>query len=186
MDDIQIVELYWRRDEAAIRETDARYGGYCYAVADRILHDAGEAEECVNDTWMRAWNAMPPQYPRQLRMFLARITRNLSFDRFQAKRAAKRGGGELPLVLEELEECLPGPADVEEEVQARELGRAVDRFLHTLSERECGVFLRRYFFVESTGEIAVRFGLKESHVLVILSRTRKKLRRFLEQEGYLP
>ena len=147
MKDSQIVELYWNRDERAIRETSTRYGRYCYAIADNILHDPEDAEECVNDTWMRAWNAMPPQRPGRLRMFLAKITRNLSFDRFQARRAQKRGGGEMPLVLEELEECLPSRDDVEGEVQARELERAVSEFLRVLPERECSVFLRRSFFV---------------------------------------
>ena len=160
MKDSQIVELYWNRDERAIRETSTRYGRYCYAIADNILHDPEDAEECVNDTWMRAWNAMPPQRPGRLRMFLAKITRNLSFDRFQARRAQKRGGGEMPLVLEELEECLPSRDDVEGEVQARELERAVSEFLRVLPERECSVFLRRYFFVEPVSQIGRRYGLK--------------------------
>lgn len=185
MKDSQIVELYWNRDERAIRETSTRYGRYCYAIADNILHDPEDAEECVNDTWMRAWNAMPPQRPGRLRMFLAKITRNLSFDRFQARRAQKRGGGEMPLVLEELEECLPSRDDVEGEVQARELERAVSEFLRVLPERECSVFLRRYFFVETVSQIGRRYGLKEGHVLVILSRTRQKLREFLRKEEYV-
>ena len=128
---------------------------------------------------------MPPRRPDRLRLFLGKITRNLAFSRFRARTAAKRGGGEMALVLEELEECLPTSSSVEAEVQARELGQAVDRFLHTLPERECSVFLRRYFSVESTSEIAARYGLKESHVLVLLSRTRQKLRGHLGKEGYL-
>ena len=106
MEDSRIVELYWQKNADAIKETDSKYGAYCFAIADNILHNEEDSEECVNDTWLNAWNAMPPQRPTKLRLFLAKITRNLSFNRFQAQGAKKRGGGEINLVLDELAECI--------------------------------------------------------------------------------
>ncbi len=184
MEDSRIIELYWKREEHAILETSRRYGAYCFAVADHILSNVQDSEECVNDTWLRAWNSMPPQRPNQLRLFLAKITRNLSFDKFKARSAGKRGSGETAVALDELEECLPSSSSVEAEIAAKELEDCVNRFLHALPERECNVFLRRYFYVESAAEIAEAYGLKESNVWMILSRTRKKLRSFLEKEDY--
>ena len=182
MKDSQIVDLYWQRDEHAIRETDAKYGAYCFTVADRILSDSGDAEECVNDTWLRAWNTIPPQRPVCLRMFLAKITRNLAFDKYKSKTAVKRGGGILTTAFEELEECIP---DRSFDFSQKELAESIRFFLSSLPERERDVFLRRYFFTENISEIAKRFHLKESHVSVILSRTRTKLKSYLEKEGYL-
>lgn len=184
MEDREIVELYWQRDADAIAETARKYGGYCFSIADSILHSAGDAEECVNDTWLRAWNGMPPQRPAALRLFLARITRNLAFDRFRRENAAKRSGG-LSLVLEELEECVSGGGDAAAAWEARELGEAIRRFVAALPEQEGNVLVRRYFFVEPVAEIAERYGLTENHVSVILSRTRRKLRTYLVKEGYL-
>ena len=106
MEDRQIVELYWQKNADAISETSSKYGAYCFTIADHILNNAEDSEECVNDTWLHAWNAMPPQRPNALRMFLARITRNLSVNRFNARSAEKRGGGEIILVLDELADCL--------------------------------------------------------------------------------
>lgn len=185
MTDDEIIALYQRRDESAIQATSDSYGPYCHSIADRILGSQEDAEECVNDTWLRAWNTIPPQRPNCLRMFLAKITRNLAFDAFKRGRAGKRGGGELLLALDELEECVSDGSDVESAVITEELRRGVDRFLRELPRRERDVFLRRYFFVESTGEIAERYGLRPDHVLVILSRTRKKLRSYLEKEELL-
>ena len=113
MEDSQIIELYWQKNADAISETVNKYGAYCFAIAENILHDIEDAEECVNDTWLHAWNAIPPQRPNVFRMFLAKITRNLSLDRFNARNAEKRGGGEMSLVLDELAECLAGETDVE-------------------------------------------------------------------------
>ena len=113
MEDSRIVELYWQKNADAIKETDSKYGAYCFAIADNILHNKEDSEECVNDTWLNAWNAMPPQKPTKLQLFLAKITRNLSFNRFNARSAEKRGGGEIVLVLDELAECLAGESDVE-------------------------------------------------------------------------
>lgn len=185
MEDSRIIDLYWQRDSDAILESSRKYGAYCFAVADNILHSTEDSEECVNDTWLRAWDAMPPQRPNKLRMFLAKITRNLAFDRFRAKRAEKRSGGEVPLILEELTECLTSGTDVEVMYEGKELGQCIRRFVRRLPERDGNVFARRYFYTEPVAVIARRYGLTENHVMVILSRTRKKLKRELREEGYL-
>ena len=185
MEDQQIVELYWQKNADAISETSSKYGAYCFTIADCILHSTEDSEECVNDTWLHAWNAMPPQRPNVLRMFLARITRNLSVNRFNARSAEKRGGGEMILVLDELADCLAGETNVEAEYEARELEECIRRFVRGLPERDGNVFVRRYFFTEPVAVIAKRYGLTESNVTVILSRTRKKLRLKLAKEGYL-
>ncbi len=184
MEDALIIELYWQRNEDAIKETDNKYGAYCFSVANNVLRDKGEAEECVNDTYLRAWNAMPPKRPSLLRAFLAKITRRLAFNRYDANAAKKRGGGETAAVLEELAECIASETDVESEYMAKELGECVRNFVNTLPERDGNVFVRRYFFVDTVGEIAKRYGLKENNVAVILSRTRAKLKKTLEREGY--
>ena len=186
MEDRQIVDLYWQRSSEAIVQSQQKYGAYCYAVSHSILQNREDAQECVNDTWLQAWNAIPPQRPVCLSAFLAKITRNLSFNRWNSRSAEKRGGGELPLVLEELAECVAAPSDVEQEYNARELEQAVSHFLRGLPAREANVFLRRCFFTEPLPDIARRYGLSENHVSVLLSRTRKKLRNFLAKEGFLP
>ena len=185
MEDRQITELFWQRNTDAISEASRKYGAYCRAIADGILHSPEDAEECVNDTLLRAWNAIPPQRPAVLRLFLARITRNLALDRFEARTAEKRGGGQMALVLEELSECLPGRTDVERDCEVRELEERIRRFTRALPEREGNVFVRRYFFMEPVSEIAVRYGMSENHVMVSLSRTRKKLKSRLKKEGFL-
>lgn len=184
MEDYKIVGLYWKRDENAIKETSSKYGAYCFSIADNILHNTEDSEECVNDTWLNAWNAMPPQRPTKLQMFLAKITRNLSFNRFNARSAQKRGGGEILLVLDELADCLACEADVASEYEARELGRCIRSFVKSLPERDGNLFVRRYFFTESIAQIARKYGLTENNVTVILSRTRKKLKTHLVKEGF--
>lgn len=185
MEDHQIIELYWQKNTEAISETADKYGAYCFTIADNILHNTEDSEECVNDTWLHAWNAMPPQRPAVLRMFLAKITRNLAFDRFHAKNAEKRGGGETALILDELGECLGGGADTAAAYEAKELRQSVRRFVRSLPERDGNVLVRRYFFAEPVAEIAKRYGLSENNVMVILSRTRRKLKKQLSKEGYL-
>lgn len=184
MTDKQIVELYFERDERAIRETNKKYGAYCFRIADNILHNREDAEECVNDTWMKTWDAVPPAKPVYLNLFLAKIVRNLSFNRYQAKHAQKRGGGEMALVLEELEDCIAGLSDVEARYIAKELNTIINRFAHSLPERECNIFIRRYFYAEPLRDIARRYCLSHNAVAVSLSRTRKKLQKRLEKEGY--
>ena len=184
MEDDRIVALYWQKNADAVAETSGKYGAYCFAIADNILRSKEDAEECVNDTWLAAWNAIPPQRPRRLKLFLAKITRNLAFNRYHAGTAQKRGGGEIGLVLEELAECIVAESDVESAYEAKELGRSIDGFIRTLPERHGNVFVRRYFFTEPTAVIAKRYGLSENNVTVILSRTRKKLKEHLMKEGY--
>ena len=185
MEDNEIVELYWQRDENAIRKSDSKYGAYCFAVADNILHSKEDSEECVNDTWLKAWNTMPPQRPNKLRMFLAKITRNLSFNRYNARSTEKRGGGEITAVLDELAECLESESDVAGEYEAKELEQYIRCFVRSLPERDGNVFVRRYFFAEPVRKIAERYGLTDNHVMVILSRTRGKLKANLKKEGFL-
>ena len=185
MEDREIIQLFFDRDERAIAESRDKYGKYCDGIAAGILHTREDREECVSDTWLHAWNAMPPQRPSILSSFLGRITRNLSFDRCRRQNAEKRGGGSLPLALDELSECVPAPGRVEQALEARELAEAIDRFLRTLPERECSIFLRRYWYVDSVQDIAARYALRENTAKSILFRTREKLRRYLAGEGII-
>ncbi len=184
MEDEQILDLYFARQEQAIAETDRKYGRYCFSLARNILPDDQDAEETVSDTYLHTWNVIPPQRPRVLKLFLARITRNLAFSRWRRSRAEKRGGGEMDLVLEELAGCLAAPGAVEDRLQGKELARTIQRFLEALPHRERALFLRRYFFVEETEAIAGRFGMKPDTVRKQLSRTRNKLKLYLQKEGY--
>lgn len=183
LEDSKIIDLYWARKEQALAETDAKYGNYCRTIARNILRNFEDTEECVSDTWLHAWNSMPPQRPGILSAFLGRITRNLSFDRCKYQQAAKRGGGTLPLALDELGECIPASGRVEHALEQKELAATIDRFLRTLPEKDCNLFLRRYWYVDSISVIADRYGMKENTVKSILFRTREKLRKFLGEEG---
>ena len=185
MRDTDIINLYWERNEQAIAETEKSYGKYCYSIAFHILHDREDSDECVNDTWLRTWNAIPPQRPNRLSLFLGTITRNLSFDKWKRKNAQKRGSGEMELALDELMECVPAQHTTEEAVEAAELEKMLNQFLHTLPERECNVFLRRYWYVDEYNEIAERYGMNLNTVKTSLFRTRKKLKEYLEQEGII-
>ncbi len=184
MEDEKIIALYFARDEQAVVETDRKYGGYCFTLANSILHNDQDAEETVSDTYLKAWNAIPPKKPSILKMFLAKITRNLAFSRWRNSSAGKRGGGEMELVLEELAGCISAPGRVEDNLNARELALTIRSFLNTLPAREQDIFLRRYFYVEESSVIAKRYGMKQATVLRTLSRTREKLRIYLTKEGY--
>lgn len=183
MEDERIVALYWSRSEAAITETAAKYGGYLTSIACNILASREDAQECVNDTYHDAWNAMPPHRPAILSTFLGKITRRISIDRWRRRSAEKRGGGELPLALEELDECVSGSVSVEHELERRELEQLLHRFLNTLPVTERRVFLCRYWYLDSIESIAHQFGFSRSKVSSMLYRTRRKLRALLEQEG---
>lgn len=184
MSDEEIIELYFARDEQALAKTDEKYGPYCFSLANSILPSREDAEETVSDTYFKAWQSIPPTRPSVLRMFLAKITRNLAFSRWRSLSAQKRGGGELPLVLEELEECVGSGEEVGAALEAKELTRTIAAFLNTLSQQDQNIFLRRYFFVEDAKAIASRYGLGRNTVNQSLSRTRKKLKVHLIQEGY--
>lgn len=184
MNDPEIIELYWNKNTKAISASMDKYGSYCFTVANGILGDAQDSEECVNDTWLRAWNAIPPTRPTVLKVFFAKITRHLSFDRYKARKSLKRGGGDIMLVLEELAECIADESDVESQVGAKELGEVINQFVASLSEREQNMFVRRYFFSEPIKAIADRYDTNENYVNVTLSRIRKRLRSHLSKEGY--
>lgn len=184
MEDEAIIKLYFARNERAVQETDKKYGRYCFTLADAILHNRQDSEETVSDTYLKAWNAIPPRKPTVLKLFLAKITRNLAFTRWRAYSAQKRGSGELNLVLEELDGCIAAPGQVEDHLNGTELAKTIRAFLDSLPEKEQNIFLRRYFFVEESDVIARRYGLKRATVLRTLSRTREKLKAYLIKEGY--
>lgn len=185
MEDTQILQLFLARDEEAIVQTRNTYAAYCASVARRILDDGSDVEEILSDTWLRAWNSIPPAKPESLKLYLARITRNLSFDRFRSQNREKRGGSAVTVALEELRECSDPSASPELTLEQKELNLAVNSFLGTLPKRERGIFLLRYFHLESTQAIARRYGLREDHVRTLLSRTRKKLKQYLIKEGLI-
>lgn len=179
-----IIELYWSRDESAITATSEKYGAYCRSVAMNILRSAEDAEECVSDTWLGAWNSMPPNRPSVLRTFLGRITRNLSFNKYKRDRAEKRGGGETAAVLDELAECVSGSESPEQELSRKELVTEINGFLGKLTAKKRGIFVSRYWYAESVSEIAKRHGMSETNVSVTLSRLRSQLRAHLTERGY--
>ena len=185
MEDERIIQLYFARNEEAISRTAEKYGNYCHAIAENISGSKEDAEECVNDTYLAAWNSIPPEKPAVLRTFLGRITRNLSFDLYRKKHAEKRGGGQLTLILDELEECVSGGNRPEEEWEKKELTAAIHSFLGKLSEEKRAMFLRRYWFADSVSSIADRFGMSPNAVSVSLSRLREKLRDHLKKESLL-
>lgn len=185
MNDEKIIELYWQRNEHAINESNIKYGAYCHKVAKNILNNSEDSDECVNDTWLRAWNIIPPTRPSKLNLFFAKITRNLAFDKLKAQTTKKRGQKEIDIVLDELGECIADPTDVESTVMMKELEKSINDFLRNLSARECNLFVRRYFFADSVTDISKRYDLTENNIMVILSRTRKKLKIYLEKEGYI-
>ena len=183
MDDTQIVELYWARKESAIEETAAKYGSYCRSIAGNILQNQDDAEECVNDTWLGAWNSMPPHRPSVLSTFLGKLTRRISIDKWRRTTAKKRGDGQLPLVLAELEDCVSDGKSIEEETERKLLAEIIATFVKSLPETEQKIFLCRYWYMDSVGSIATRFRFSESKVKSMLFRTREKLRTCLEKEG---
>ena len=183
MEDSRIIALYFQRSEEAISATAAKYGNYCFSIARSILSDSEDAKEAVNDTYMGAWNAIPPHKPNSLSAFLGKITRRISINRFLANHTAKRGGGEPELALEELSDCIPSRRDVEQEMEAAELTRILNRFARELPDTERRVFVRRYWYLESVGQIAEQLGFSQSKVKSMLFRTRNKLRNVLEKEG---
>ena len=185
MEDQKIIDLYFARSEQAIRETDQKYGRYCYSISYGILFDDGDARETVSDTYLSAWNAIPPRRPAVLKTFLGKIARNLAINRWNEARAAKRGGGEFPLALDELEDCISRSSSPEEVVSQKELTQAVRAFLDTLPIIEKKIFLCRYWYFDPIDAIAEQFGFSHSKVTSMLYRSRKKLRKHLAKEGLL-
>ena len=185
MEDAQIVELYWQRSETAIAETATKFGRYCLKVAANILADPLDAEECVNDTWLAAWNSMPDNRPAALAPYLGKITRNFALSRLSQRKRQKRGGGEADVALSELEDCLAGRGSPDESVEVREITECVDAFLRTLPAVERQVFVARYWYMASGAEIAESFAISPGKAASMLFRTRKKLRAVLKKEGLL-
>ena len=186
MEDYQIVDLYWARSESAITETDAKYGRYCHSIAYGILRSDEDSKECVNDTWMSAWGAMPDQRPDRLSPFLGKITRNLSLKRWERNSAKKRGAGQVPVALDEIGDCIPadGPGDrIADDIALTDV---LNRFLASLKPEKRKIFMRRYWYFSPVSEIARDFGISESKVKMTLLRCRSELKKILEKEGVGP
>lgn len=184
MEDSRIIALYWQRDESALAATRHRYGAYCREIAWQILHSREDAAECENDTYLRAWQRMPPDRPSRLGAYLGAITRHLALDRWRSRHTDKRGGGEVPLSLEELGECVGTARSVAEAAEGAALSALLSDFLRDLPPAVCDVFLRRYWYLDSVAQIAWRYGYSESKVKMMLKRTRDQLRARLEKEGF--
>lgn len=183
MDDKQIIELFQQRSENAITETANKYGAYCHYIAYHILTNHQDSEECVNDTYLKAWNTIPPTIPDLLSAFLARITRSISINRLEQQSAQKRGGSQVVLSLEELEECIPSENQLDTLTADSALDEVMNRFLRSLSPEVRTIFLRRYWYFCTVKEIASDLKVSEGKVKMSLYRTRKKLYSTLTKEG---
>ena len=184
MDDNRIIKFYFDRNERAITETERKYGPYCQTIAENILQNKEDAKECVNDTWLKAWNCIPPTRPTHLCTFLGKITRHLAIDRYRRENCGKRIPVGAHCAMDELSECFSDRGTPQEALDAKQLGEALNRFLGTLKKRERDIFLCYYYFLWSTQAIAQKQGLRENYVRNLISRTRKKLKIYLEQEGF--
>ncbi len=183
MEDLQIVDLYWARSERAISESDKKYGRLLWKISYSLLDSRSDSEECVNDTYLAAWNRMPTERPVFLGAFLSRIVRNISVDRFRRRSASKRGSFDIS--LDELEECVPDGKNVEHELENSLLRDALNRFISALDTESRAIFVKRYFFGEGIAEIAKDIGASQSKVKSSLFRKRTELAKFLEKEGVL-
>lgn len=184
MEDEKIIELYWQRDEEALRQTNSKYGSFCYYIAHNILKDEEDSKECVNDTWFKAWTVIPPKRPDFFQAFLGKITRNLSLDRYRKNHASKRGGGSMDVIYEELKECIADNGS-EGTTDTIVISDALGTFLRGLSRDARIIFVRRYWYADSIGEIAKHYGMSESKVKSSLMRSRNRLKAFLEKEGIM-
>lgn len=185
MEDKEIIDLYLDRDEAAISATEKKYGNYCYSVAYNILYNKEDAEESVNDTYLGAWNSIPPHKPDVLSSFLGKITRYVSLKRYRDKHAQKRGGGELSLAYEELADCFPANHDVAADLETKEIALYINDFLSVLPATERHIFICRYWYFDSIASISRQFGFRETKIKSMLFRTRTKLRNKLIKEGVM-
>lgn len=182
MEDTQIVELYFQRNEEALTLSAEKYGGFCLSIARRILSNRQDSEECVNDTWLDAWNAIPPAKPLSLSAFFGRITRNLAVDKLRRSNAAKRGSGEYTAALSELDECIPAPDNIERNLEAARISGVINRWLGNLTREKAAVFILRYFYLKPVAEIAENMDISVSKAATILHRERIDLRKQLEKE----
>ena len=181
MDDKEIVALYWERSETAIEETEKKYGRYCHYIARNILYSDQDAEECVNDTYQKAWETMPPKKPELLSAYLGKLTRHIAINRYIHDHADKRSPG-MQMILDEAEEFIPDPvdSDISDEIHLRD---AINSFVASLTQEVRVVFVRRYWYMSSVKDIAADYGMTESNVKVMLMRTRNKFKDYLEREG---
>ena len=184
MEDFEIVELYWDRDENAITQSDLKYGRYCKSIAYNILFSHEDSEECVNDTWVRAWESMPPNRPERLGAYLGKITRNLALNMYDKMKALKRGNNQTDVCLDELSEVLGHASDVQQHLDVTTLTESINRFLRTLDSETRKIFVRRYWYMSSVNEIAWQYKITPSKVKMSLLRTRDKLRTYLIKEGF--
>lgn len=184
MNDNAIIDLFFRRDQAAILEAQEQYGAYCLSVARNILENEEDSQECLNDLWLKVWNAIPPERPKLLRAYFAKIIRNLAINRHQAQRAQKRAGDRFVLSLEELADCIPDPNTPEEALWTKELSRSLNAFLETEKESDRVLFVRRYFSCQSCAEMARDLGLSLGQVKTRLSRIRDRLRKYLNARDF--
>jgi RNA polymerase sigma-70 factor (ECF subfamily) len=184
MQDDQIVSLYWEREEAAIAETEQKYGNYLFTIAYHVLSDQEDSKESVNDTYLKAWNSMPPHKPSVLSTYLGKITRQTAIDLFRKRNSDKRLSSEYAVSLSELEECISTGDVTEQSVDVHLLAESISRFLRSLSPEACNTFVARYFFLDSIQEIADSYGMSQSKVKSMLHRTRIALKNHLEQEGF--
>ncbi|MCL1829291.1 MAG: sigma-70 family RNA polymerase sigma factor [Oscillospiraceae bacterium] len=185
MDDDMILDLYRARAESAINETAKKYGNYCFAIANNILQNNEDAEECVNDTYLKAWDSIPPQRPCIFSSFLGKITRNLSLNKYKERKTKKRGGGEIALLFSELEDCIPSNSNVESEYESTQVIEIINSCLMSTDGESRIIFVRRYWYADTVKTIAARFRMSESKVKSMLFRTRKTLKTFLEKEGVI-
>lgn len=184
MEDFEIVELYWDRDENAITQTDRKYGKYCRKIAFSIVNDREDMEECVNDTYLQTWNSLPPQRPEKLSTYLGKICRNISINLYEKLTADKRGGNETDACLDEISELVGGSSEVEEQLDLTVLTDLINKFLKRCEKQARTVFVQRYWYMMSVKEIARENRMSDSNVKMTLSRTREKLKLYLEEEGY--
>ena len=182
MQDQDIIKLYNARNEQAITESSNKYGYYCTSIALNILQNMQDAEECVNDTWLHTWDSIPPARPSVLKTYVGKITRNLAIDKYRAEHRQKRGYGEVSLALDEISELSCADYEVDNMYREWEFVEHINTFLYSLPERDRNIFVRRYFFTDSVPAIANRFGTSKNNVLKILSRTRQKLKDYLDKE----
>lgn len=184
MDDNGIINLYWQRNEQAIKETAGKYGAYCLKISLNILADVLDSEENVNDSYARAWSSIPPHRPNSLKAFLGKIARNLALNRYKAAHAQKRHGSEFALSLDELDCCTPSKITVEDEAGIAQLSKCISDFLYKQGAEARNIFVCRYFYCDSVGDIATRFGYSPSKIKSMLLRMRTRLRLYLKEEGY--
>lgn len=185
MTDTEIISLFNKRDEGAVRAVSEKYGSVCMGIAFNILRNHQDVEECVNDVYLKVWDSIPPEQPHSLSAFVGKITRNAAIDRYRRDNSKKRGSGGVPLVLDELSECISGRVNIEEAAERHELLEAVNRFLTSLPNDKRMAFVMRYCLCEDVKTIARRLGVTQNTVSVNLSRTRKSLLSFLTKEGYV-